>query len=149
MNSQYILIVDDDTYDVELSLRALEGLFDPKELVVCSDGAEALDLLLNRGRFAGKKRIVPTFILADKKMPKMDGFELLDEIRRRDEIKHIPYVLFTSSNYEKDIEEAYQKGANAYVVKPINTDEYFKTVKLSALFWTSANRSVSFNDSVL
>ena len=150
MKSSEILIIDDDINDIDLTLRALEGLFDRKELIVANDGAEALDILLRRGVYAEKKPVTPSLILVDRKMPRMDGIEFLQKVRKIENLKFIPVVLFTSSNYEKDIQDSYSYGANGYVVKPINTDDYFKTVKLIALYWTTANESVSFKiDTIL
>ncbi|HXK50565.1 MAG TPA: response regulator [Clostridiales bacterium] len=142
MRSKFILLVEDDQNDVELTLRALQHGFSGR-VVVVNDGAEGLDFLFRRGKFADREPEYPGFIILDKKMPKMDGIELLYAVKKDSVLKNIPIIMFSSSNYEKDISDSYKAGVNAYVVKPINIDEYYKAVREIGHFWGEMNEAPS------
>ncbi len=138
MNSKFILLIEDDQNDVELTVRALREGFKGM-IAVISDGAEGIDFLLRKGKFEGRQPENPAVIILDKKMPRMDGVEFLKEVKRDEILKKIPVVMFSSSNYEHDVIESYQAGASAYVVKPIDIDQYFKAVKSIGYFWGILN----------
>ncbi|MBU4485751.1 MAG: response regulator [Candidatus Delongbacteria bacterium] len=139
MKNKIILLVDDDQNDLEFILKALNELKFLCNIVVVNDGVEAMDFLKCRGKFNGRKAINPAVIILDIKMPRIDGTEVLKEIRGSVSLKNIPIVIFTSSSYEKDIIESYENGVIAYVVKPINISKFFSTVKLIGLFWGQSN----------
>lgn len=138
MKSKFILLIEDDRNDVELTLRALKDAFKGRVAVV-NDGAEGIDFLFRKGKFDGRQPENPIVIILDKKMPKMDGVELLKAVKQHQNLKEIPVVMFSSSNYEHDIAESYAAGASAYVVKPINTEDYYKAVRQIGFFWGVLN----------
>jgi CheY-like chemotaxis protein len=119
-----ILMVEDDPRDVELTLTALEEYNLANEVVVARDGAEALDYLYCRGRFETRSGENPAVLLLDLKLPKVDGLEVLQQIKSDEKLKMIPVVVLTSSNEEKDMVASYRLGVNAYVVKPVDFHEF-------------------------
>jgi CheY-like chemotaxis protein len=138
MRSKYILLIEDDQNDVELTIRALKETFKGRVAVI-NDGADGIDFLMRRGKFEGRQPENPAVVILDKKMPKMDGIELLQAVRKEENLKDIPIVMFSSSNYEKDIIESYRAGASAYVVKPIEIEHYYKAVRSIGYFWGVLN----------
>ncbi len=138
MKSKFILLIEDDQNDVELTVRALKDAYKGRVAVV-NDGADGVDFLFRRGKFDGRQPENPAVIILDKKMPKMDGVELLREVKKDNILKEIPVVMFSSSNYENDIIESYAAGAAAYVVKPINIEDYYKAVRSIGYFWGVLN----------
>jgi CheY-like chemotaxis protein len=134
-----ILIVEDDPRDVELTLTALEEYNLVNEVVVTRDGAEALDYLYCRGAFDSRSNDNPAVMLLDLKLPKVDGLEVLQQIRSDEHLKMIPVVVLTSSNEEKDMIRSYQLGVNAYVVKPVDFHEFVNAVKELGVFWAVIN----------
>ena len=132
-----ILMVEDDPRDVELSLTALEQYNLANEVVVVRDGEEALDYLYQRGRFMGRANGNPAVLLLDLKLPKVDGLEVLQQIKSDDRLKMIPVV--TSSREERDMVASYQLGVNAYVVKPVDFHEFVNAVKELGIFWALIN----------
>jgi CheY-like chemotaxis protein len=138
MKSKFILLIEDDRNDVELTLRALKEAFKGRVAVV-NDGAEGIDFLFRKGKFEDRKPENPVVVILDKKMPKMDGVELLRAVKKDNILKEIPIVMFSSSNYEQDIIESYAAGASAYVVKPINIEDYYKAVRQIGFFWGVLN----------
>jgi len=142
MRSKFILLVEDDQNDVELTLRALKHGYDGN-ITVVNDGSEGLDFLFRKGKYSDRGPEDPGFIILDKKMPKMDGIELLTAVKKDEVLKNIPVIMFSSSNYEKDISDSYKAGVNAYVVKPINIDEYYKAVREIGHFWGELNEAPS------
>jgi two-component system, response regulator len=138
MNSKFILLIEDDQNDVELTIRALKESFRGRVAVV-NDGAEGIDFLFRRGKYDKRQPEMPVVIILDKKMPKMDGVELLREVKKDENLKKIPVVMFSSSNYEQDIIESYQAGASAYIVKPIDIEHYYKAVRSIGFFWGVLN----------
>lgn len=140
MNSlKRILLVDDSPRDTEMALNALESYNLANEVVCLRDGAEALDYLFRRGEFAGEALILPVVILLDLKMPKVDGLEVLREIKADPVLKAIPVVVMTSSREEQDLVKSYQLGVNAYVVKPVNFHEFVEAVRQVGIFWAVLN----------
>src|SRR4051812_44676140 len=115
-----ILLVEDNERDIELTLAALEENNLANEVVVARDGAEALDYLNARGKFAGHANGLPVVVLLDRKMPKVDGLEVLRQMRETVAFKHVPVVMITSSREEQALVKSYQLGVNAYVVKPVD-----------------------------
>jgi CheY-like chemotaxis protein len=134
-----ILLAEDDPNDIELTLNALKDYNLANEVVVARDGAEALDFLLRRGQFSDRPLENPILILLDLKMPKVDGLEVLRQIKTNPELKQIPVVVLTSSREDKDIINSYNLGVNAYVVKPVVFDEFVEAVKQLGLFWVLVN----------
>lgn len=136
-----ILLAEDDPKDVELTLIALEEYNLANEVVVAKNGAEALDYLYCRGQFAKRYPGNPVVILLDLKMPKVSGLEVLSKVKSDPNLKMIPIVVMTSSREEKDIVGSYDKGVNAYVVKPVAFDKFVEVVKQVGLFWVLTNES--------
>ena len=134
-----ILLVEDDPRDVELSLNALEGYNLANEVVIARDGQEALDYLCSRGKFEGRSAGNPAVILLDLKLPKIDGLEVLQQIKSDESLKMVPVVVLTSSDEEKDKIRSYNFGVNAYVVKPVHFHEFINAVKELGIFWAIIN----------
>jgi CheY-like chemotaxis protein len=134
-----ILLVEDDPRDVELTLTALADYNLANEVVIARDGAQALDYLYRRGEFSTRGSENPAVLLLDLKLPKVDGLEVLQQIRSDDQLKLIPVVVLTSSQEEKDIMRSYQLGVNAYVVKPVDFHEFVNAVKELGVFWAVIN----------
>lgn len=139
-NIEKILLVEDDPKDVELTLSALADSNISNEVVVTRDGTEALDYLYRRGSFAARDDRDPLLILLDIKLPKVDGLQVLLQLKSEDRLKAIPIVMLTSSNEEKDVVRSYNLGVNAYVVKPVDFDDFAGAIKQIGLFWTLTNR---------
>jgi CheY-like chemotaxis protein len=135
-----ILLVEDSARDVELSLAALAECHLANEVTVLRDGADALDYLFRRGQFTDRPTENPAVILLDLKMPKVDGLEVLARIKQSPELQMIPIVMLTSSQEEKDLVESYKRGVNAYIVKPIDFDQFVEAVKQLGLFWAILNQ---------
>jgi DNA-binding response OmpR family regulator len=134
-----ILIVEDDPKDVELSLTALEEYNLANEVVVTRDGEEALDYLYCRGTFATRTNDNPAVLLLDLKLPKVDGLEVLQQIKSDEKLKMIPVVVLTSSREERDMVASYKLGVNAYVVKPVDFHEFVNAIKELGIFWAVIN----------
>lgn len=138
-----ILLVEDDPRDVELTLTALAEYNLANEVVVTRDGATALDYLYCRGEFSTRPNDNPAVMLLDLKLPKVDGLEVLQQIRSDERLKLIPVVVLTSSHEQKDIMRSYTLGVNAYVVKPVNFHEFVNAVKELGVFWAVINQPPS------
>ena len=134
-----ILIVEDDPKDVELTLTALEEYNLANEVVVTRDGEEALDYLYCRGNFATRTSDNPAVLLLDLKLPKVDGLEVLQQIKSDEKLKMIPVVVLTSSREERDMVASYKLGVNAYVVKPVDFHEFVNAIKELGIFWAVIN----------
>ena len=134
-----ILLAEDNERDVELTLAALEEHNLANEVVIARDGAEALDYLHRRGKFAGHANGLPVVVLLDLKMPKVDGLEVLRQMREDSALKHVPVVMITSSREEQDLVSSYQLGVNAYVVKPVDFQKFVESVKQIGFFWAIIN----------
>jgi two-component system response regulator len=131
-----ILLAEDDPRDAELTMRALRKRGLANAIVHVSDGAEALELLLGAGR-----RALPRVVLADLKMPKVDGLELLQALRADARTKALPVVMLTSSRQEPDIAKAYELGANSYIVKPVDFDKFQTAVADIGAYWLLLNQA--------
>jgi len=136
-----ILIVEDDPRDVELTLTALEEYNLANAVVVARDGQEALDYLYRRGQFHTRSDGNPAVMLLDLKLPKVDGLEVLKQVRSDEYLKMIPVVVLTSSHEEKDMMRSYKLGVNAYVVKPVDFHEFVNAVKELGVFLGSYQRA--------
>lgn len=136
-----ILLVDDSPRDTELALDALDTYNLTNEVVAVRDGAEALDYLYRRGSFASRPEGHPAVVLLDLKMPKVDGIEVLRQVKQDPSLKTIPIVVMTSSREEQDLLNSYQLGVNAYVVKPVNFHEFIEAVKQVGGFWAVLNEA--------
>ena len=134
-----ILMVEDDPKDVELTLTALEDYHLSNEVVVTGDGEEALDYLFCRGKFQTRTSENPAVLLLDLKLPKVDGLEVLQQIRSDERLKMIPVVVLTSSREERDMVASYKLGVNAYVVKPVDFHEFVNAIKELGVFWAIIN----------
>ncbi|MEI6002179.1 response regulator [Paraburkholderia bengalensis] len=134
-----ILLVEDNVNDIELTLIALEKTRLANPVVSIRDGAEALDYLRREGQYADRKDENPAVILLDKKLPKIDGHEVLRNVRADDKLKRIPVVMLTSSREEKDLLRSYDLGVNAYVVKPVEFDDFMAAINDLGMFWAVLN----------
>jgi CheY-like chemotaxis protein len=134
-----ILLVEDDPKDIELTLTALGEYNLANEIMVVRDGVEALDYLYRRGEFALRPEGNPVVILLDLKMPRLDGVEVLRQIKSDEQMRLVPVVILTSSRESRDLEEAYGLGANAYVVKPVRFAEFVEAIKGIGVFWALIN----------
>jgi len=134
-----ILLVEDDQKDVELTLAALEEYNLANEVFVAADGEQALDYLYCRGKFMRRSRENPAVLLLDLKLPKVNGLEVLQQIKSDENLKLIPVVVLTSSREEKDMVASYKLGVNAYVVKPVDFHEFVNAIKELGVFWAVIN----------
>ena len=134
-----ILLVEDDPKDTELTMTALEDYNLSNEVVVASDGEEALDYLYHRGKFQRRSGDNPAVMLLDLKLPKVDGLEVLQRVKADENLKMIPVVVLTSSREERDMVVSYKLGVNAYVVKPVDFHEFVNAIKELGVFWAVIN----------
>lgn len=134
-----ILLVEDNPNDVELTIEALSDFSIANKIFVVNDGVEALDFLCYEGKYASRHKENPAVILLDIKMPKMDGVEVLEAIRKNEKLKTLPVVMLTSSREEPDLKRCYELGVNAYVLKPVNFKDFIGAVKQIGLFWALLN----------
>jgi two-component system, response regulator len=136
-----ILLVEDNPYDAELTIRALRNKGLANKLLTFADGVEALDFLFGTGEYAGRNLAVrPKVILLDLKLPRINGLEVLEKIRADARTKMIPVVILTSSQEESDIVRGYDLGVNSYMVKPVDFDKFFQTVEELGLYWLLLNK---------
>jgi CheY-like chemotaxis protein len=134
-----ILLVEDDPRDAEFTLSALASIRPCPEVIHVCDGAEALDFLYRRGAYAARETRRPAVILLDLKMPRIDGMEVLRQVKADPELRMLPVVILTSSREERDVRDAYALGANAYVVKPVRFQSFLDAIKSLGSFWTELN----------
>ena len=134
-----IMLVEDNLKDIDLTLAALEEYNLANEIVVTRDGAEALDYLYKRGSYADRTDGLPAVLLLDIKMPKVSGLEVLRQMKSDPALKHLPVVMLTSSREEPDLEASYALGANAYVVKPVDFQQFVDAVRQVGVFWAVVN----------
>ena len=135
-----ILLVEDDPKDVELTLSALEEYNLANEVIVTRDGEEALDYVYRRGTFSTRSNDNPAVLLLDLKLPRVDGLEVLQQIKSDQKLRMIPVVVLTSSREERDMVASYSLGVNAYVVKPVNFHEFVNAIKELGIFWAIINQ---------
>jgi DNA-binding response OmpR family regulator len=136
-----VLLVEDDPKDVELTLTGLAEYNLANEVVVVRDGEEALDYLYRRGNHQTRANGKPTVMLLDLKLPKVNGFEVLQQVRGNENLKMILVVVLTSSHEERDLVQSYKLGVNAYVVKPEDFDQFVNAVKELGVFWAVINQA--------
>ncbi|WPP02362.1 response regulator (plasmid) [Pseudomonas sp. HR96] len=134
-----ILLVEDNPHDLELALVALERTQLANEVVVVRDGVEALDYLYCRGEHAEREKGNPAVLLLDLKLPRIDGLEVLETLKRDESLRSIPVVMLTTSREETDLHRAYQLGVNAYVVKPVVFKEFVGAISGLGVFWAILN----------
>jgi two-component system response regulator len=140
MRSKIILLVEDDPDDEALTLRALRESKISNTVVVVRDGADALDYLLGTGGYAGRNaRDLPQLILLDLKLPRVDGLEVLRRLRAAERTRLLPVVILTSSNEEKDVIRSYANGANSYIRKPVDFEQFVEAVRQLGLYWLVLN----------
>jgi CheY-like chemotaxis protein len=134
-----ILLVEDSMQDAELVIEALGECKIPNSIVHLRDGAEALDYLHRRGPFAGREADLPAVVMLDLKMPKVDGLEVLQKMKSDPVLRVVPVVIMTSSREERDLHDSYRSGVNAYVVKPVQFQEFVEAIRHLGLFWAMLN----------
>lgn len=136
-----ILLVEDNPRDAELLIRAFKKRNLANNLIHVEDGAEALNVLFNRGKYKGNSNsVLPKIVLLDLKLPKVDGLEVLKEIKMNETTRTIPVVIVTSSAEDPDIKQAYALGANSYVVKPVNFEAFTEAMSNLGLYWLLLNK---------
>lgn len=136
-----ILLVEDNPNDIELTLAALESSQLANQIVICRDGAEALDWIFRRGQHEDRQVQDPAVVLLDLKLPKIDGLEVLAKVKGDPATRGIPVVMLTSSREETDVVRSYDLGVNAFVVKPVAFDEFFAAIKELGVFWALLNEA--------
>jgi len=139
MKAARILLAEDSVQDIELTLNALAEHDMGNFVAVVRDGAEALDYLYRRGKYAAREDDDPVLMLLDLKMPKVDGLEVLRTVKSDPRLRVIPVVVLTSSREEQDVVRSYELGVNAYVVKPVEYDKFLRAVRDLGLFWMLDN----------
>ena len=136
-----ILLAEDSPADAEMAIDALRDARLANPIVHVEDGVETLDFLMRRGAYANREEGLPAVLLLDIKMPRMDGLEVLQRIRAEDELKRLPVVILSSSREESDLARSWDLGVNAYVVKPVDIDQFFQAVKTLGTFWAVINET--------
>jgi len=140
MTSKTILLVEDNPSDVELTRRALERSHVVNDLVVAEDGQQALDYLFGSGPYAARDpRELPSLVLLDLKLPKVDGLEVLGRLRADDRTRRVPVVILTSSNEEGDVASGYDLGVNSYIRKPVDFAQFAAAIQQLGLYWLLLN----------
>jgi len=141
MTDRAILLVEDNPDDEALTLRAFKKHNITNDVVVAHDGAEALEYLFGTGRYAGRDlEVIPQLILLDLKLPKVDGLEVLRQLRADDRTRLLPVVVLTSSTEERDLVESYRLGANSYVRKPVDFTQFVESARQLGLYWLLMNQ---------
>jgi CheY-like chemotaxis protein len=139
MNLRTILLAEDNPQDMELTIEALSEHNLANQVIAVKDGVEAMEYLNYEGQFKDRKKGNPAVILLDIKMPRMDGIEVLEYIRKDEKLKALPVVMLTSSREEPDLKKCYDLGVNAYVVKPVEFKDFLEAVKHIGVFWAILN----------
>jgi CheY-like chemotaxis protein len=134
-----ILLADDNAHDVELTLAALKENRFVNEVTVVRDGAEVLDYLFRRGKYLDHSQELPALVMLDLKMPKVDGLEVLRQVKANSALRQVPIVMLTSSQEEQDLIRSYQLGVNAYVVKPVDFKKFTEAIGQIGAFWAVLN----------
>jgi len=144
MEKGIILLVDDNPDDVDLTLRAFKKNNISNRVIIAKDGVEALDYLHGTGMYVGRDvKELPVVVMLDLKLPKINGLEVLRNIRQNEVTRIVPVVILTSSAEQKDVVEGYQLGANSYIRKPVDFEQFVEAVKLLGLYWTLWNERPS------
>jgi CheY-like chemotaxis protein len=142
MKTKVILLVEDNPDDVQLTLRALKKSKILNEVVVAQDGVEALEYLFGTGKYAGRDtKVLPQVVLLDLKMPKMDGHEVLQRIRKDERTKLLPIVILTTSSEDRDRVDSYNVGANSYIRKPVDFNQFAEAISQLGLYWLVLNEA--------
>ncbi|MBV6844091.1 response regulator [Xanthomonas campestris pv. paulliniae] len=136
-----ILLAEDSPADAEMAADALREARLANPIVHVEDGVETMDYLLRRGAFADREEGLPAVLLLDIKMPRLDGLEVLKQIRSEESLKRLPVVILSSSREESDLARSWDLGVNAYVVKPVDVDQFFNAVKTLGTFWAVINQA--------
>ncbi len=136
-----ILLAEDSPADAEMAVDALRDARLANPIVHVEDGVEAMDYLLRRGAYADREEGLPAVLLLDIKMPRMDGLEVLKLVRTDEALKRLPVVILSSSREESDLARSWDLGVNAYVVKPVDVDQFFTAVKTLGTFWAVINQA--------
>jgi len=139
LNQVEILLVEDNPHDVELTLRALKKHNLVNKVFVVRDGEEAIDFIFYKGKYADRKESMPKVILLDLKLPKVDGLEVLKEIKSHEQTRKIPVVVLTTSKSQNDITESYKLGVNSYIVKPVDFNKFINSVADIGFYWLLIN----------
>jgi CheY-like chemotaxis protein len=134
-----ILLVEDNPKDLELTLLALQKSRLANEVITVRDGEEALDYLFRRGIFESRAPINPAVVLLDLKMPKVDGLEVLEQVKADPDLKAVPIVMLTTSRQEQDLIRSYELGVNAFVVKPVVFKDFLDAIRDLGVFWAVLN----------
>jgi len=138
-NIKRILLAEDNELDMELTLTALQEYNLANEVVCVRDGAEALDYLYQRGEYANCGNGLPVVVILDLKMPKVDGLQVLQQMKNDSMLRQVPVVMLTSSREEQDLVQSYKLGVNAYVVKPVDFQKFVDSIKQLGFFWAILN----------
>ena len=143
MNGKFILLVEDNPNDVELTIRAINKNKIKNQIIVAEDGEEAINFFEGNGKFKNRNiNLLPEIILLDLKLPKLNGLEVLQKIKENNSTKFIPVIILTSSVEVNDIFQCYNKGANSYIQKPVNFENFLDVVKQIGIYWILLNESV-------
>lgn len=142
MEEKSILLVEDNPSDVELTKRALKKANIYNDLIVAEDGVEALDFLFGKGKYSGPEpRMLPVVVLLDLKLPRVDGNEVLKQIRANPATRLLPVVILTSSKEERDLVDSYESGCNSYIRKPVDFNQFAEAVRQLGLYWLVLNEN--------
>lgn len=136
-----ILIVEDNPDDAEMAIRAFKKNNLTNRIIVLEDGEEALNFIFRKGPYANKPLVSPKIILLDLKLPKIDGLEVLKQVKQDPKTRMIPVIMLTSSKEESDIIESYKLGVNSYIVKPVEFDKFVSAVRDLGLYWLLLNQT--------
>ena len=150
LNQVEVLLVEDNMHDAEMTIRSLRKVNLANNLIHVKDGEEALDFIFAKGKFAGRDMVSgPKVILLDIKMPKVDGIEVLRQLKSNEATRLIPVVIMTSSKEEQDIISSYELGVNSYVVKPVDFEGFAKAVSQLGMYWLLTNQPPLTNETSL
>ncbi len=141
MDKRIILLVEDNSDDEALTLRAFKKNNILNEVIVARDGAEALDYLFRKGKYARREKKNPELVLLDLKLPKIDGLEVLKAIRENENTKYLPVIILTSSKEEKDILKSYELYANSYIRKPVDFIQFSEAIRQLGVYWLVLNET--------
>jgi two-component system response regulator len=139
-NQIEILLIEDNHHEAELTIRSLKKNHLANRLIHIDDGADALDFLFSKGKYTDKEIPMPRLILLDLKLPKVDGLEILRQLKGDERTRVIPVVVLTSSKEEKDVVESYALGVNSYIVKPVNFESFANAISEIGMYWMVLNQ---------